>query len=106
MEIHALDPLSDGRWDELVRHPGASVFHERGWLEALGGTYRYEPFVLTSAPPGEPLENPGELSFGHGCVLFEQLAREFLGSQSLRKAVRFASALAAFGGVYFYSYKG
>ena len=44
--------LSDSRWDELVsRHPRASVFHERGWLEALVRTYGYEPFVLTSTPP-------------------------------------------------------
>jgi hypothetical protein len=58
LEIHVLDPLSDNRWDELVsHHPRASIFHERGWLEALARTYGYKPFVLTSAPPGEPLEN-------------------------------------------------
>ena len=58
MDIHVLDPLSDNRWDELVRrHTSASIFHDRGWLEALTCTYRYKPFVLTSALPGEPLEN-------------------------------------------------
>jgi len=58
LKIHVLDPLSDDRWDELVRrHPRASIFHERGWLEALARTYGYKPFVLTSTPPGEPLEN-------------------------------------------------
>ncbi len=58
MKIHILNPLSDRRWDELVaRHPKASVFHQRGWLESLARTYGYEPFVLTSAPAGEPLEN-------------------------------------------------
>ena len=58
MGIHIVDPLSDDRWDELVRrHRRASIFHERGWLEALARTYGYKPFVLTSAPPGEPLEN-------------------------------------------------
>jgi len=41
----------------VARHAGASVFHQRGWLEALARTYGYEPFVLTTAPPGEPLEN-------------------------------------------------
>ncbi len=58
MKIHVLDPLADTRWDELVaRHPNASVFHQRGWLEALARTYGYEPYVVTSAPFGEPLEN-------------------------------------------------
>ena len=58
MKIHILNPLSDRRWDELVaRHPKASVFHQRGWLESLARTYGYEPFVLTSAPAGEPLDN-------------------------------------------------
>ncbi len=56
MELHTTDPLSDSRWDDLVaRHPRASVFHERGWLQALARTYGYRPFVLTSAPAGAPL---------------------------------------------------
>lgn len=41
----------------MARHAGASVFHQRSWLEALARTYGYEPFVLTTAPAGEPLEN-------------------------------------------------
>ena len=41
----------------MERHPNASVFHQRGWLEALSRTYGYEPYVLTSAPFGETLEN-------------------------------------------------
>ncbi len=58
MNIHILDPLVDSRWDELVaRHPSASVFHQRGWLEALAHTYGYEPYVLTTTPAGEPLKN-------------------------------------------------
>ena len=58
VKIYVLDPLLDSRWDELVaRHPCASVFHHRGWLEALARTYGYEPYVLTSTPFGEPLEN-------------------------------------------------
>lgn len=48
----------DRRWDDLVaRHPSASVFHHRGWLEALHRTYGYAPFVLTSTPPGAPLDD-------------------------------------------------
>jgi CelD/BcsL family acetyltransferase involved in cellulose biosynthesis len=54
--LNLIDPLTDPRWDDLVaRHPGASAFHRRGWLEALHETYGYKPFVLTSAAPGEPL---------------------------------------------------
>jgi Acetyltransferase (GNAT) domain len=58
VELYSTDPLSDRRWDDLVaRHPRASVFHERGWLEALRRTYGYEPFVLTSTPSGKPLSD-------------------------------------------------
>jgi hypothetical protein len=53
-----MDPLSDDRWDNFAdRHPRASVFHQRGWLQALGRTYGYKPFVLTSAPMNKPLED-------------------------------------------------
>ena len=55
--VFAIDPLADPRWDELVaRHPRASVFHSRGWIEALQRTYGYEPVVLTTTAQG-PLEN-------------------------------------------------
>jgi len=58
VKIHILDPLVDGRWDELVaRHPSSSVFHQRGWLEALARTYGYKPYVLTTTPAGEALKN-------------------------------------------------
>jgi CelD/BcsL family acetyltransferase involved in cellulose biosynthesis len=58
VKIHVLDPLLDNRWAELAaRHPSASVFHSRGWLEALARTYNYEMYVLTSAPFDQPLEN-------------------------------------------------
>jgi hypothetical protein len=58
VKIYVLDPLMDSRWDDLVAsHPSASVFHHRGWLETLVRTYGYEPYVLTSAPFGEPLKN-------------------------------------------------
>jgi hypothetical protein len=57
MSVFVLDPLTDARWDELVQHhPRASVFHSRGWLEALKRTYDYEPIVLTTSGQG-PLEN-------------------------------------------------
>ena len=58
VKIYRLNPLADERWDELVAcRPCASVFHERGWLEALAQTYGYEPFVLTTAAPGETLRD-------------------------------------------------
>jgi hypothetical protein len=58
LSVHQIDPLADPRWAQLVeRHPASSVFHTRGWLEALRRTYGYEPVVLTTAAEGEPLEN-------------------------------------------------
>jgi CelD/BcsL family acetyltransferase involved in cellulose biosynthesis len=56
--VNIIDPLTDPRWNELVsRHPKASAFHRRGWLAALNDTYGYEPFAVTSAELGEPLED-------------------------------------------------
>jgi Acetyltransferase (GNAT) domain len=56
--IYTLNPLSDRRWDDLIaRHPDASAFHQRGWLEALARTYGYEPVVFTTSPPTTALKN-------------------------------------------------
>ncbi|MGC1628409.1 MAG: hypothetical protein WA735_16235, partial [Candidatus Acidiferrales bacterium] len=56
--IHTLNPLEDSRWDDLVaRHPRASAFHQRGWLQALARTYGYEPVVLTTSSPIAELKN-------------------------------------------------
>ena len=58
MPVYRIDPLADPRWPEfLARHPAASVFHTRGWMESLRRTYGYQPFVLTTTPPGSELEN-------------------------------------------------
>jgi len=58
MPVHITNPLSESRWEDLVaRHPRSSVFHQKGWMEALLRTYGYEPLVLTSSPAGEPLQN-------------------------------------------------
>jgi CelD/BcsL family acetyltransferase involved in cellulose biosynthesis len=58
MAIRVLDPLYDPSWDRFVeRHPRASVFHDRGWLEALALTYRYKPLVITNTPQCRPLSN-------------------------------------------------
>ncbi len=56
LNVNIIDPLCDNRWDDLVaRHHSASVFHERGWIEAVVRTYGYRPLVLTSTDPGKPL---------------------------------------------------
>lgn len=56
MPFFTLDPITDSRWDQLVKtHPHASVFHHSGWLKALSETYGYRPFVLTTNSPGESL---------------------------------------------------
>lgn len=58
MDINCINPLSDSRWQDFVaRHPLASPFHQRGWLQALRRTYGYEPFVLTSASANQPLND-------------------------------------------------
>jgi hypothetical protein len=41
----------------VARHPSSSVFHDRGWLEALNRTYGFDPFVLTNTEAGKPLAN-------------------------------------------------
>jgi hypothetical protein len=52
MGVYEIDPLRDPRWPEfLQRKPCASVFHTRGWLEALKRTYGYEPVAYTTSSP-------------------------------------------------------
>jgi CelD/BcsL family acetyltransferase involved in cellulose biosynthesis len=58
MIVYKLDPLEDPRWPELLRHhPQATIFHTPGWLNALRGTYGYEPMVLTTSAPNAELRN-------------------------------------------------
>jgi CelD/BcsL family acetyltransferase involved in cellulose biosynthesis len=58
VNLFLVDPLVDNRWNDLLAwHPRASVFHQRGWLQALALTYGYKPYVITSTPPGQPLKN-------------------------------------------------
>ncbi len=53
-----IDPLKDSRWADFVeKHPRACAFHSTGWLKALKVSYRYDPFVLTTAQPGEILSD-------------------------------------------------
>jgi CelD/BcsL family acetyltransferase involved in cellulose biosynthesis len=52
MEIYRIDPILDHRWEQFLQtHPGASVFHTPAWLNALRGTYGYEPTVFSTAAP-------------------------------------------------------
>ncbi|HJS66417.1 MAG TPA: GNAT family N-acetyltransferase [Nitrospiraceae bacterium] len=56
--VYTIDPLLDSRWAELIaRHPNVSVFHTRGWLEALRATYGYVPVAFTTSAPNECLTN-------------------------------------------------
>lgn len=58
MRIYQIDPTKDSRWDALVReHPNASIFHSVGWLQALKGTYGYDPVAFTTSPPTGDLKN-------------------------------------------------
>ena len=58
MNVYEIDPTTDQRWEDfLQRHPQASIFHTRGWLEALRRTYGYTPIAFTTSPPGSPLTN-------------------------------------------------
>jgi len=58
MTVYEIDPTRDERWDEfLQKHANASVFHTRGWLEALRQTYDYKPVAFTTSPAGSPLTN-------------------------------------------------
>ena len=55
---HEIDPLTNPRWPEFLRgNPQASVFHSRGWLEAVYRTYGYRPAVITTSPPNSDLAN-------------------------------------------------
>jgi len=58
MAVYEIDPVGDERWDAfLEKHTDASIFHTRGWLEALRQTYDYKAVAFTTSPPGQPLTN-------------------------------------------------
>lgn len=58
MTVWEIDPLRDPRWNSFLdRHPRSTVFHTQGWIESLRRTYGYEPFAVTTAAPGEDLQN-------------------------------------------------
>jgi GNAT acetyltransferase-like protein len=56
--IYEINPLHDSRWKSLIdSHERASVFHSTNWLTALKTAYGYDPFVVTTCPPGAELTN-------------------------------------------------
>jgi lipid II:glycine glycyltransferase (peptidoglycan interpeptide bridge formation enzyme) len=56
MNVYEIDPTTDERWEGFLQsHSQASIFHTRGWLEALRKTYGYTPVAFTTSPPGSPL---------------------------------------------------
>jgi Acetyltransferase (GNAT) domain len=58
MNVYEIDPTTDERWEDFLHdHPQASIFHTRGWLEALRRTYGYSPLALTTSTPNSPLTN-------------------------------------------------
>lgn len=58
MAVYKFNPVEDERWDKFLEsHAAASIFHTRGWMEALRLTYGYEPVGFTTSPPGSPLTN-------------------------------------------------
>ena len=58
MSCYWINPLHDRRWTEFIeRHPSSSIFHTRGWLEALRRTYGFEPAAVTTSPPQKDLTN-------------------------------------------------
>lgn len=49
IDVEEIDPLEDLRWPVLVReHARSSIFHTRGWLEALRRTYGFRPTALVT----------------------------------------------------------
>jgi hypothetical protein len=56
--VYLVDPLADPRWERFIRvHPSATVFHSRGWLQALKYFYGYLPVAFTTTAPHEKLRN-------------------------------------------------
>lgn len=69
-----IDPLCDERWARFVeRHPNATVFHTRGWLEALCRTYGYTAGAVITAGGDDELTDG--LVF---CCIHSQLTRSRL----------------------------
>jgi len=52
--VLSVDPIADPRWSQLLeKHPDASVFHTREWLQAIHETYGYKPIAYTTSKGSE-----------------------------------------------------
>ena len=80
--VREIDALKDSRWAEFIEgHPRACAFHSIGWLKALKVSYGYDPFVLTTAQPGEALKDGiGSLAGSELAHWSENCVSAFLGS--------------------------
>ena len=51
--IERIDPLADGRWDEIVgAREDQSIFHHSAWARVLTETYGHQPFYLKVSVDG------------------------------------------------------
>ena len=58
MKVYEIDPVRDSRWATFVEHhPRATVFHTPEWIKAIGLTYGFQTFALTTAPAGRALDH-------------------------------------------------
>jgi hypothetical protein len=58
MSVYEINPIQDARWNDLLeRDTRASVFHSRGWLQALQRTYGYEPVAFTTSASNQDLKS-------------------------------------------------
>jgi Acetyltransferase (GNAT) domain len=56
--LFGLDPIRDSRWAAFVEnHRDSSVFHSRGWLQALRDAYGYKFVVVSTCSPEQKLTN-------------------------------------------------
>ena len=56
--VYEFNPVLDPRWNALVeRHPRGGIFHGPQWLSSLRDAYGYEPFAVTTCPPGSEMND-------------------------------------------------
>lgn len=47
MQVDVIDPATDPDWDaNVLKHPGANVFHSSAWARVLTATYGHRPIYL------------------------------------------------------------
>jgi len=54
LQVVALEPGSEARWDSFVlAHPGATFFHLTGWLKVMSETYGFKPCYFYAERGGQ-----------------------------------------------------